>query len=141
MIVDEAHRCAPQRQGYPDAFDTLATTWHGDRMGVIWVTQRWSKLDEDVLSQCTASMLGGFRSGADLDKVSSVIEYPPEVHLADRERVSRPLPDQLLVDGEPLALRRFADDQGNTIGSEWIYSDDTSLRRVDSRDWSLKSTH
>ncbi|ELY70674.1 hypothetical protein C489_02077, partial [Natrinema versiforme JCM 10478] len=27
------------------------------------------------------------------------------------------------------------------IGSEWIYSDDTTLQRIDSRDWALESTH
>lgn len=141
LVIDEAHRCAPQSGGYPDQFDTLATTWHGSGMGVVWITQRWAKFDEDVLSQCNASMLGGFGSGNDLDKVADVIEYPKEVHKADAERVSRALPDELLVDGESLTLRRFTDDEGNTIGSEWIYSDDTTLRRVNSQSWSMESTH
>lgn len=139
--LDEAHRLAPQRDGYPDEFDTLATTWHGDGMGVAWVTQRFAKLDEDIASQCQASMLGGFGSGNDLDKVRGIVEYPADVHKADAETCPRTLPDELLVDGEPLTLRRFSDDAGNTIGSEWIYSDDTTLRRIDSREWTLESTH
>lgn len=139
--LDEAHRLARQKGGYPEAFDTLATTWHGDGMGVAWVTQRFAKLDEDIASQCQASMLGGFGSGNDLDQVGGIVEYPVGVHKADAERCSRTLPGELLVDGEPLTLRRFSDEAGNTIGSEWIYSDDTTLRRIDSRDWTLNSTH
>jgi hypothetical protein len=141
LLFDEAHRLVPQRGDYPDAFDTLATTWHGDGMVVVWVTQRWAKLDEDILSQCNASMLGGFGSGNDLDKVAGVVEYPPEVHKADAERCTRTLPDALLVDGDPLTVRRFTDDEGNTTGSEWIYSDDTTLRRLNSGEWDLESTH
>lgn len=139
--LDEAHRLAPQGSGYPDAWDTLATTWHGDGMGVAWVTQRMAKLDKDVVSEAQASMLGGFRSGADLDQIAKAVEYPKEVHKDSAERVSRSLPDALLVDGEPLTLRRFTDDAGHTVGSEWVYSDDTTLRRIDSREWELQSTH
>lgn len=139
--LDEAHRLAPQGSGYPDAFDTLATTWHGDGIGTAWVTQRFAKLDEDICSQAQASMLGGFGSGNDLDKVRGIVEYPADVHKADAETCPRTLPDALLVDGKPLTLRRFSDHAGNTVGSEWIYSDDTDLRRIDSRDWTLQSTH
>jgi len=140
LVFDEAHRLAPQRGSYPEAYDTLATTWHGDAMVVVWVTQRWAKLDEDIVSQCQSSLLGGFRSTNDLDKIESV-EYPVEVHQSTANRVDRPLPEQLLVDGEPLTLRRFTDDAGHTAGSEWIYSDDTTLKRVDSREWEMESTH
>ncbi|WP_408960544.1 ATP-binding protein [Natrinema sp. 74] len=139
--LDEAHRLAPQDKDYPDAFDTLVTTWHGDGMGVAWVTQRFAKLDEDIALQCQASMLGGFGSGNDLDKVRGIVEYPADVHKADAETCLQTLPDELLIDGDPLTLQRFTDAEGNTIGSEWIYSDDTTLRRIDSRDWTLKSTY
>ncbi|WP_323192845.1 hypothetical protein [Halostella sp. PRR32] len=140
LVNDEAHRLAPQRGSYPEAYDTLATTWHGDGMVVVWVTQRWAKLDEDIVSQCQSSLLGGFRSTNDLAKIESV-EYPVEVHQSSGSRVDYPLPEQLLVDGEPLTLRRFTDDAGHTIGSEWIYSDDTTLKRVDSRDWEMEANH
>jgi len=110
-------------------------------MGVTWVTQHWSKLDEDIVSQQQASMLGGFRSSADLDRIESIVEYPVAVHKSDADRVAnRTLPDELLVDGEPLTLRRFEED-GLTVGSEWIYSDDLGLRRIDSRSWEPQSTH
>lgn len=141
LVLDEAHRFAPQRGGYPDEIDTLATTYHGDGFGVVWLTQRFAKLDEDILSQCTASMLGGFGSGADLDKVGNIVEYNPDVHNADLSRVTGSVPDALQVDGEAVPLRRFTDDAGNTVGSEWVYSDDTSLRRIDSRDLSMESPH
>lgn len=139
VVIDEAHKLAPQSQA-PEAFVTLATTWHGEGMGVMWVTQRFSELEETVLAECTASLLGGFRSVNDLRKIEAV-EYLEEVHLSTGGRVGRQLPDELLVDGEPLRLRRFENDAGETIGSEWIYSDTGSLRRVDSREWSLASTH
>jgi len=140
LVFDEAHRLAPQRGSYPEAYDTLATTWHGSGMIVVWVTQRWAKLDEDIVSQCQSSLLGGFRSTEDLGKIESV-EYPVDVHLTTATKVPGPVPDQLLVDGDPLTLRRFTDDTGLTIGSEWIYTDDTTLKRVDSRDWEMQSTH
>lgn len=139
VVVDEAHKLAPQSQA-PDPFETLATTWHGDGMGVVWITQRFAELEETVLGECEAALLGGFRSGNDLAKIEAV-EYPVEVHQIQAERVRKTLPDALLVDGEPLTLRRFTDDDGHTVGSEWIYSDSTDLRRIDTRDWSVQSTH
>ena len=141
VLLDEAHRFAPQGEQYPDAYDTLSTTWHGEGMIVAWVTQRLAKLDKDVVTQAQATLLGGFRD-SDLDKVAQAVEYPREVHKADAERVGgRTLPDELLVDGEPLTLRRFSNDDGDTIGSEWIYSDDTTLRRENSQHWPMESTH
>jgi hypothetical protein len=141
VLLDEAHRFAPQKKPYPDAFDTLSTTWHGEGMIVAWVTQRLAKLDTDIATQSQATLLGGFRD-ADLNKVAQTVEYPREVHKADAERVDdKTLPAELLVDGEPLTLRRFADDEGNTIGSEWVYSDDTTLRRENSQHWPMESTH
>lgn len=140
VVFDEAHKVAPQQEGAPDPIETLATTWHGDGYGVVWSTQRFAKIDETILAECQAALLGGFRSINDLMAIDAV-EYPVEVHQAPAERVDKILPDELLVDGEPLTLRRFADDEGNTVGSEWIYTDDTTLRRIDSREWDLQSTH
>jgi hypothetical protein len=140
VVLDEAHKLAPQREKCPDPFVTLATTWHGDGMGVVWVSQRLTELEETILAECQASLLGGFRSVNDLSKIEAV-EYPPEVHLATTGTVDRPLPEELLVDGEPRRLRRWEDDDGHTTGSEWVYSDTGDLRRIDSRDWTLESTH
>ncbi|WP_435332845.1 ATP-binding protein [Haloarchaeobius sp. TZWWS8] len=139
LVLDEAHRFAPQRGNYPDEIDTLATTYHGDGFGVCWMFQRFAKIDKDVLSQCTASLLGGFGSLQDIGQLDT-IEYPAEVHLKDKDRIDN-LPDELCVDGEPLALRRFTDAEGHTVGSEWVYTDGKNLQRLDSRDFGMVSTH
>lgn len=139
VVVDEAHKVAPQSQA-PDPLVTLATTWHGDGYGVLWITQRWAEIETTIVAECEASMLGGFRDTNDLGRIDAV-EYPAEIHKSVATRTDRMVPDALLVDGEALTLRRFEDEEGHTIGSEWIYSDDSSLRRVDSREWDLQSTH
>lgn len=139
VVVDEAHKVAPQSQA-PDPLVTLATTWHGDGYGVLWITQRWAEIETTIVAECEASMLGGFRDTNDLGRIDAV-EYPAEIHKSIATRVNREIPDELLVDGEPLTLRRFEDDEGHTIGSEWIFSDDNSLRRIDSREWDLQSEH
>lgn len=142
VVIDEAHKVAPQSQA-PDPLVTLATTWHGDGYGVIWITQRWAEIETTIVAECEASLLGGFRDVNDLGRIDAV-EYPPEIHQSVATRVDRPtrqIPDELLVDGEPLTLRRFEDDAGHTVGSEWVYADDSNLRRIDSRDWQLESTH
>ncbi|WP_435358452.1 ATP-binding protein [Haloarchaeobius sp. DFWS5] len=139
LVLDEAHRFAPQKGSYPEEISTLATTYHGDGFGVCWMFQRFAKIDKDILSCCTASMLGGFGTTNDIDQLDT-IEYDSDVHLKDKERVSH-LSDELCVDGKPLALRRFVDDDGHTVGSEWIYTDDQRTERLDSRDFEMQSTH
>lgn len=139
LVIDEAHKVAPQSQA-PDPLITLATTWHGDGYGVLWITQRFAEIDTTIVAECEASMLGGFRDPNDLERIEAV-EYPPEVHQSISTRVNRPVPDELLVDGDPLTLRRFEDDKGHTVGSEWVYADDTTLKRIDSREWEMQSTH
>jgi hypothetical protein len=140
LVLDESHRLARQKGDYPEVYDTLATTYHGDGMVVVWITQRFAKLDKDILTQCTTSLLGGFEADQDLAQIDAV-EYPVEVHYSSRQTVSDDLPDELLADGQPLTLRRFTDEEGHTVGSEWILSNDTTLKRVDSRDWEMQSTH
>ncbi|WP_435362757.1 ATP-binding protein [Haloarchaeobius sp. DYHT-AS-18] len=139
LVLDEAHRFAPQSGSYPEEISTLATTYHGDGFGVCWMFQRFAKLDKDVLSCCTASMLGGFQTTNDIDQLDT-IEYDADVHLETRTRVPH-LPDDLLVDGEPLALRRWLDNDEKTIGSEWIYTDGKSTQRLDSRNFEMESRH
>lgn len=139
VVLDEAHKLAPQHQA-PEPFTTLATTWHGDGLGVVYITQRFAELEETILAECQAALLGGFQSVRDLEKIEAV-EYPVEVHQAQNTRVDRSLPESLLIDGEALALRQHVDEAGNTVGSEWIYIDAQDLRRIDTRDWSLQSTH
>lgn len=139
LVLDEAHRFAPQRNSYPEEISTLATTYHGDGFGVVWLFQRFAKIDKDVLGSCTASMLGGFGTTNDIDQLDT-IEYNADVHMMEKTRV-RHLSDDLCVDGEPLALRRFTDDEGHTVGSEWIYSEGGDRRRLDSREFEMHSEH
>jgi len=139
LVLDEAHRFAPQSGGYPDVIDNLATTYHGDGFGVVWLFQRFAKIDKDILSCCTASMLGGFQTTQDIEQLDT-IEYNPDVHLETRQRVAS-LPESLCVDGEPLALRRRKDDEENTVGSEWIYAEGATTERHDSREFEMESTH
>jgi len=42
LLIDEAHKVAPQQGGYPDAIETLATEGRG-RLASVWVTQRLAK--------------------------------------------------------------------------------------------------
>ncbi|MFC6953531.1 hypothetical protein [Halorubellus litoreus] len=139
LVLDEAHRFAPQRGSYPEEISTLATTYHGDGFGVVWMFQRFAKIDKTVLSCCTASMLGGFGTTNDIGQLDT-IEYNADVHLKDKAGVSH-LSEDLCVDGEPLALQRFTDNEGHTTGSEWIYSEGGERRRLDSREFEMESEH
>jgi len=139
VAIDEAHIAAPQRQGYPEATKKAATTGRGEGLSSLWVTQRLSELDETVIAQWDEQILGGFISDADLRKIN--VDYPADVHDTRASRV-RSLPDELLVDGEPIPLRKFTDDAGNIVGSEWIRSNDSGLmERVDSGVVEMHSEH
>lgn len=141
IVLDEAHFVAPQKEGYPDVIEGIATTGRGEGVSSIWVTQRLSELDETVIAQMMLFILGGFRSKADRDKIAGYIEYNVEVHNVTTSRVPG-LPDVLHVDGEPLPVRKFENDAGDTIGSEWVRSDDAGhIERVDTRQKSMQSTH
>lgn len=137
--VDEAHFVAPQDAKAPEPVLELATTGRGDNLSSVWVTQRLAKLDKTVPSECDAWMLGAFRSEADLSQIP--LEYPTAVHVKG-EREIPGLPDVLHApDAGPVPLRKFTED-GKTVGSEWVYSDDTGdLERIDTRDVHMTATH
>ncbi|MCD2202749.1 ATP-binding protein [Halobacterium sp. KA-6] len=141
-VIDEAHFVAPQRGNVPDGVKGLATTGRGEGASSLWVTQRLTELDETVLAQMMFTILGGFTSSGDLSKIRSIIEYPVEVHNPSVDRVTAALPDELLVDGEALPLRKFTDENGDTVGSEWVYGDESGhIERKDTRNVSMDSTH
>jgi hypothetical protein len=132
VVVDEAHFVAPQRGKVPDAVRGLATTGRGEGASSVWVSQRLSEMEETVLSQCQARLLGGFESSADLSKVDAITEYPTDLH-NPQVRTVRNVPEELLANSHgrstgPDSLQRHEDDDGNTIGSEWIYSDNSGDR-------------
>lgn len=140
VAIDEAHFVAPQRGKLPSSIKGLATTGRGEGASSLWVTQRLAEMDETVIAQMMARILGGFESDADLAKVERVAEYPVDVHNPQVSRVSG-LPDALAADAGPVPLRKFEAD-GQTVGSEWVYSDDSGDReRMDTRDVEMRSTH
>ncbi|MCT9095274.1 ATP-binding protein [Haloarchaeobius sp. HME9146] len=133
IVVDEAHFVAPQSGKTPKPTKGLATTGRGEGASSIWVSQRPAEMEETVISQCQSRILGGFESSADLDKVAKVIEYPVELHNPQVRSVPN-CPDSLKpettgrTEGSD-SLQRHEDDEENTIGSEWIYSDNSGERR------------
>lgn len=140
LLIDEAHAVAPQEQGYPEAIDKIAVAGRGEMMSCIWVTQRLAMLSKNVTGQCTARYLGGFMDQNDLNSLT--VEYPEHLHNPTVKHVPS-CPEQLRTpDGEPLPVRKWTDDEGNVVGSEWIYSDDSGeWRRESTRDMDMKTTH
>ncbi|MCU4926657.1 ATP-binding protein [Halobacteria archaeon AArc-dxtr1] len=137
--IDEAHIAAPQRGKYPEATKKAATTGRGEGLSSIWITQRLSELDETIIAQCDEQILGGFSSEADLGKIS--VDYPADVHDTRASRTPS-LPPEIQADGENIPLRKFTDDAGDTVGSEWVRSNDAGLlERVDTGDVVMHSTH
>ena len=86
------------------------------------------------------SVLGGFQSYNDLEKLGHHIGYPKEVHKVNSGEVHG-LPDDLHADAGPIPVRKFTQ-AGKTVGSEWVYSDDDgNRRRINTKDLSMTSTH
>ncbi|WP_231184723.1 ATP-binding protein [Haladaptatus sp. DYF46] len=145
IAIDEAHFVAPQSGKVPDEIEGLATTGRGEGASGVWITQRLAKIEETVASQCQARMLGGFESTADKNKVEDLVEYPADLHNPQVRTLSASIPDELAPthrDPPPWSLQKHEDDDGNTIGSEWIYSNNKGERqRVDTRNISMDSTH
>lgn len=142
VAIDEAHFVAPQNGAYPDSISGLATTGRGEQTPSIWITQRLSLLDKTPTSLVDAQLLGGFGSD-DVDRVGDVIEgYPREVHNSQAQEVAGEVPDDVLADDGTAVLRKFTNDDGDTIGSEWVHSNDRGERsRLDTRGISLETTH
>lgn len=138
IVIDEAHFVAPQSGKLDPALKALATTGRGENVSSMWVTQRLQELHETVIAQCQSRMLGGFQSDRDLNKIN--VEYPRQVHKPGSGTVHG-LPEELHADEGPVALRKFEQD-GKTVGSEWVYSDDSgTLERIDTRKVTMQSTH
>jgi hypothetical protein len=139
LAFDEAHHLAPEGS-VPDELRSLATTGRGEGASSLWITQRAAMLAEDIIAQCGEKLLGGFTSDADLKKLRKVTEYPNEIHNPNAAR--QMVPEELQVDGDGIPLRRFEDDSGSLVGSEWVFSNDAGeLERRDTREVEMSSTH
>ena len=141
VCIDEAHKVAPQSGNYPEPLETLATEGRG-RCASLWITQRLAKLDETPIGEMMVYLLGGFQSDADLRKVGRNVGYPQDVHKVGASRVAG-LPEDLHAPDEgAVPVRKFTDENGSTVGSEWVYSDDSGRhRRINSGDLEMESTH
>jgi hypothetical protein len=138
--VDEAHIAAPQQGKVPEPTKKATTTGRGEGLSTLWVTQRLSELEETIISQQDTTLLGGFKSNADLNKIS--VDYPAAVHdLRTSPERCPPLPEEVQVDGKNLPLRIWRED-GAIVGNEWVRADDGgTIERIDTRSITLETTH
>jgi len=144
VCIDEAHFVAPQAGKLPDPIQSLATTARGAGTSCLTITQRPANVDKDFFAQAMARIFGGFGEGNDLDAVGRQVEYPQGLHNPQEDPNPSVLTDELLpADRErPTSLQKHEDATGSTVGSEWIYSDDSGdLDRLDTRGVTMQSTH
>lgn len=144
VAVDEAHTVAPQDQKLKPNIRWLAQTGRKDGKSAIWITQKLSEIDKVILSQATAWLIGGFREENDLKKLSGVLDYDEKLHKLGGVSVpSVQGRDELLAPGgEARSVRVHEDDQGNTIGMEFVYSDRSgTLARLNTQDWNPTAPH
>lgn len=142
VCLDEAHEVAPQEGDFPEPIKLLATKGRGEGASSLWITQRLQELHKTVVSQCTGRLLGGFEEENDLGKIRSTVSYPADVHNPQLSRIPN-LPEELHHPEEgPIPVQKYTDDEGNTVGSEWIYSDDSGVReRRDTRNLQMVAPH
>lgn len=142
FVVDEAHFVVPQRGSYPEVLTEMATTGRGEQVSYVVVTQRLSEIDKTVSTQMQSRLLGGF-DGDDIDRVGSIVSgYPADLHNPQAD--PRGVPDALRPPDRdaPTSVQRHTDAAGHTIGSEWIFSDNSGARsRRDTRGVELDAPH
>ncbi|MBX0322473.1 ATP-binding protein [Halomicroarcula sp. F13] len=141
IVVDEAHFVAPQKEKTPKPIKEIATTGRGDGTSSMWISQRLAELEKTITTQCQARVLGGFRGG-DVGAVD--LEYPEDLHNPATDVPASRLPDALLPTDRktPTTLQLHKDDDGNTVGSEWVYSDNSGeVRRINTANVTMHSTH
>ncbi len=138
--IDEAHFVAPQTGKVPDAVEGLATTGRGEGASSLWITQRLAMLDKTIVSQCDETVLGAFKAKQDRNQIEA--EYSVDVHNPNVSHVPG-LPEELHApDAGAVPLRQFEDDEGHTVGSEWVFANTAGeMDRWDTRNLSMESTH
>ncbi|WP_144901353.1 ATP-binding protein [Halobellus captivus] len=144
FVVDEAHFVIPQSEGFPTVLKELATTGRGEGVSYVVISQRLSEVEKTVTTQMQSRLLGGF-DGDDISRVSDVVDgYPAELHNPQSDLSPGRVPDELLPNDRdrPVSVQRHTNDADKTIGSEWIYSDNSGdRRRIDTRGIDLDAPH
>ncbi|WP_199242160.1 ATP-binding protein [Halorubrum sp. SD626R] len=144
FVVDEAHFVIPQGSGFPTVLKELATTGRGEQVSYVVISQRLSEVEKTVTTQMQSRLLGGF-DGDDIGRVSDVIDgYPARLHNPQADLSPGSVPDDLLPSDRdrPTSVQRHTNDQNQTIGSEWIFSDSAGNRsRKDTRGIELAAPH
>lgn len=133
FAFDEARFVASQRQGTPEYVLEVATTGRSSGLSSIAAAQRLQQVDKGYLSQCNEKILGGFTEETDRKKLD--VSYNEDVHDPQHNGTVGGIPEELYADDDgAVPLRRWTDEDGQTVGSEWIYSNDRgALERLNTR--------
>lgn len=148
--IDEAHISAPQNGSTPENIQNLATTGRGEGASSMWITQRLALLEKTIVTQADETLMGGFMRSQDRDQIGA--EYPVDLHNPKAADVGPVQADLVPEDHEDRIegdvahavppLRKFVDDQGHTVGSEWVYANaEGDVERRDTREMEMESTH
>ena len=68
LILDEAHKLFPKAKCYPKALD-LAAEGRKERISILWITQRPSKLNLELTGNSAGIIIGRLMMKADADRV------------------------------------------------------------------------
>ena len=139
VAIDEAHSVANQSAKLLQPIKLLATTGRGG-VSSIWITQRLQELHNTVIAQTNASLYGGFKDPSDRGRLG--VEYNEEVHNPLATAPIRGLPEELEHPEDGAVPLRKREENGQVVGSEWIYSDDSgAMERKDSAEIDMESPH
>ncbi|XGI83161.1 ATP-binding protein [Halorutilales archaeon Cl-col2-1] len=85
LFIEEAHNFAPSERDLKtrDLLQEIAREGRKFGVGLAVVSQRPSRLDEDVLSQCNSSVIMKVRNGVDQDAIERTVESAGEDLIRD----------------------------------------------------------
>jgi len=119
LVLEEAHNYAPANRDVPtrDLLRTIAREGRKFGVGLCVVTQRPSRLDEDVLSQCNSNIIMKIKNEADQNSIRKGVEAASEDLIRDLPGLT---PGQAVIAGECLNtpvlvdIRRRRTEHGGT---------------------------
>ncbi|MFZ0925633.1 MAG: ATP-binding protein [Halobacteriota archaeon] len=85
LVIEEAHQFAPSKEDIPSGRQLKHIAREGRKFGVglIIATQRPSRLDEDVLSQCNSSIIMKINNSSDQDSIRRGVESVSDDLISD----------------------------------------------------------